>query len=185
MRAAPAGARRAACPCSTKVPFSRWSCRLARAAACGSWVTMIDRLAELLVEPVQQRQHFLRALRVELAGGLVEQDQRRVGHDRARDRDPLLLAARELARVVVQPVVQPDDAERDPHPLVALLLREPREQQRQLHVLERGEDGSRLNDWNTNPTFRERHSASCAGVIALTSAPPTRTCRWWACRARR
>ena len=35
--------------------------------------------------------------------------------------------------------------------------------------------GSRLNDWNTKPTFRERHSASCAAVIALTSAPPTRT----------
>ena len=35
--------------------------------------------------------------------------------------------------------------------------------------------GSRLNDWKTKPTLRERHSASCAGVIALTSAPPTRT----------
>ena len=34
--------------------------------------------------------------------------------------------------------------------------------------------GSRLKDWKTKPTFRERHSASCAGVIALTSAPPTR-----------
>src|SRR5262249_30118786 len=37
--AAMAGAAVAACSCSTKVPFSRWSWRLARAAACGSWVT--------------------------------------------------------------------------------------------------------------------------------------------------
>src|SRR6266852_490571 len=32
-----------------------------------------DRLVELPVQPLEQRQHFLRALGVELAGGLVEQ----------------------------------------------------------------------------------------------------------------
>ena len=41
---------------------------------------------------------FLRALRVELAGGLVQQDERRVGHDGARDGDALLLPAGELTR---------------------------------------------------------------------------------------
>ena len=72
-----------------------------------------DGLVELHVEPPEQLEHLVRALRVELAGRLVEQDERRVGDDGARDGDALLLAARELARVVVQPVGEPDDAERD------------------------------------------------------------------------
>ena len=39
----------------------------------------------------------------------------------------------------MQPVVQPDHAEGELHPLVAFLLGEPGEQQRQLHVLIGGE----------------------------------------------
>ena len=35
-------------------------------------------------------------MRVEVAGRLVGEDQRRVGDERARDRDPLLLTAGEL-----------------------------------------------------------------------------------------
>ena len=61
-------------------------------------------------------------------------------------------------------------------PLVALLLREPGEQQRQLHVLERGEHGQQVERTGTRSRRSARASrASCAGVIALTSAPPTRT----------
>jgi hypothetical protein len=54
-------------------------------------------------------------------------------------RDALLLSARELARVVVHPVGQPDDAEGDRRALGAVLLVQVREQQGQLDVLLRRE----------------------------------------------
>ena len=56
-------------------------------------------------------EHVLGGARVEVSGRLVgEQDARRIG-DRARDRDPLLLAARELCRPMVEPLLQPEIAE--------------------------------------------------------------------------
>ena len=177
---------RRAWPCSTNVPFSRWSCRLARAAACGSWVTTMIVLPNSSLSRPSSASTSCELLRVELAGGLVEQDQRRVGHDRARDGHPLLLAARELARVVVQPVVQADDAERDAHPLLALLLREPGEQERQLHVLERGEDGQQVE--RLEHEARRSASATPRAAPASSRSPrrrPRAPCRWWACRARR
>ena len=49
---------------------------------------------------------MLRRVRIEIAGRLVgEQDARRIG-DRARDRDALLLAARQFRRPVRQPLVE-------------------------------------------------------------------------------
>ena len=59
--------------------------------------------------------------------------------DGARDRDALLLTARELARVVVHSVLEADHAERGLRALLALGARQAREQERQLDVLERGE----------------------------------------------
>ena len=58
-------------------------------------------------------EHFLGRLAVEVAGGLVADQQRRVGDDRARDRDALLLAARELGRLVARAVGQADQLQRD------------------------------------------------------------------------
>ena len=84
-------------------------------------------------------EHFAARLRVEVARRLVGEQQRRVGDDRARDRDALLLPAGELPRIVLLAVAEADDVERGHHVLAALLLREVREQQRQLDVLERGE----------------------------------------------
>ena len=72
-----------------------------------------DGLLELPVEPLEQVEDLVGRLAVEVAGGLVGEQQRRVGDDRARDRDALLLAARELARVVVEAVAEPDDLERE------------------------------------------------------------------------
>jgi len=40
--------------------------------------------------------------------GLVGDDQQRVGHQRPRDRHALLLAARQLVRVMLDPVRQAD-----------------------------------------------------------------------------
>src|SRR5688572_23435905 len=45
-------------------------------------------------------------LPVEVAGGLVGEHARGLRHQRARDRDPLALAARELAGPMLQPVAE-------------------------------------------------------------------------------
>ena len=47
-------------------------------------------------EAAQELEHLMAGLGVEIAGGLVGEQQLRVVHERAGDRQPLLLAAREL-----------------------------------------------------------------------------------------
>ena len=94
-----------------------------------------DRLAAIRDEQRQQVQDLVGALAVEVARRLVAQQEGRVGHDRARDRDALLLPARELAREVVHAILEPHDAERGLDALAPLGLRERREEQRQLDVL--------------------------------------------------
>ena len=80
----------------------------------------------------------LAARRVEVAGRLVGEEQRRLGDDRARDRDALLLAAGELAGRVLLPAGQAR-----PTPSAARasrrrsLGRDAAIDQRQLDVLER------------------------------------------------
>ena len=54
-------------------------------------------------EPAHHVEHLADELRVERRGRLVEEHQLRLHGERARDRDPLLLAARELRRVAVEP----------------------------------------------------------------------------------
>src|SRR5581483_1393140 len=63
----------------------------------------------------------------------------RVVRERARDRDALLLAARELARQVVEPPVEADALEQLLHPLAAVAPCEVRRRERRLDVLRRGE----------------------------------------------
>src|SRR5262245_60141536 len=56
------------------------------------------------VEAQQQVDDLGAGRRIEVAGGLVGQDEGRPPRHRARERDPLLLAARQLGRVVVRAV---------------------------------------------------------------------------------
>src|SRR6185503_2899766 len=60
-----------------------------------------DRLAQVVVQPLEQPEDLLGGRAVEIAGGLVGDDQRRVRDQRTRDRDALLLPARKLVRLVV------------------------------------------------------------------------------------
>ena len=71
-------------------------------------------------------------LAIEVAGRLVATRIGGVVHDGARDRDALLLPARELARVVVHPVFEADDAERGLRALLPLGAAEAREEEREL-----------------------------------------------------
>jgi len=64
--------------------------------------------------PVQRQQELddlLAGRGVEIAGGLVGQEQAGVERDRAGERDALLLAARELDRIVMRAAAKPDVAE--------------------------------------------------------------------------
>src|SRR5258708_13967082 len=71
-----------------------------------------DGLVEFLVQASQQLEHFLRALCVELPRGLVEQNERGIRYDGACNGDALLLPARELTRIVAEPIRRTNDPER-------------------------------------------------------------------------
>jgi hypothetical protein len=102
-----------------------------------------DGLAEFAVQLVQQVQHLGGGGAVEVAGGLVGDDQRRVGHQCAGDGHALLLAAGELVGVVVGAVGQADHGQHRFH-AAALGAAQAGQQQRQLDVLEGVSTGIRL-----------------------------------------
>ena len=76
-----------------------------------SWLTtiMVMPLSRKRTHDLQHRAH---QLGIERAGRLVEQHDPRLERDRARDGDPLLLAARQLGRPVVGAIGQADPLER-------------------------------------------------------------------------
>ena len=78
-----------------------------RAAIAGSCVT-IRIVCVLRVEPMEQRHDVLGRRRVEVAGRLVAEQQRRLGHERACDRGALPLTTGELKRLVLHALREPD-----------------------------------------------------------------------------
>ncbi len=70
--------------------------------------------AELLLDAAELEAHLLAESCVEVRERLVEQEERRLHHERAGKREPLLLAARELRRLAVGQVLEPNRCE---HPL--------------------------------------------------------------------
>src|ERR1017187_858985 len=96
-------------------------------------------LAEFLVQAHQNGEHFERGRGVQVAGGLVGQNQRRVGDDGARHSDTLLLAAGKLSRQVMQSIAEAHQGERGGGVLDALGLLQIRELERKLDIFQRGE----------------------------------------------
>ena len=88
-------------PPQRATPFSRCSVRVGALGGVRVVRDHHDRLAVLAVERLQQVEDFVARLAIEIARRLVAEQQRRVGDDGARDADALLLAARELARIVL------------------------------------------------------------------------------------
>ncbi len=74
---------------------------------------------------------------VEIAGGFIGEQQPGTHHHRARDRRPLLLAARKLVGAVLGPRGQAHRGERVSDPLPPLLGENPGEHHRQFHVSRR------------------------------------------------
>ena len=89
------------------------------------------------VQTVEEVEHLAGRRGVEVSGGLVGEDDRGIGDDRARDRDALLLAARQLRRLVLGAIREPDHLERGAGPLRPLARLHSRVDQRQLDVAER------------------------------------------------
>ena len=86
----------------------------------------------------EQRHDLDAGARVEVAGRLVGQHQARLVDQRARDRHPLLLPARELAGMVVQALAEADALQRGDRARAPALARvHAGVDQRQLDVLER------------------------------------------------
>src|SRR5690606_39558002 len=103
-----------------------------------------DHRVALLVEPAQQVQHLLAAAAVEGAGRLVGEDHLAAVHQGARDRDPLLLAARELARAVAEPVAEAELVEQTPCPGQALAVRHAGVDRGHLDVFRRARGGQQM-----------------------------------------
>ena len=117
----------------TSRPSKSSTSRCAWPAYLGSWVTTHSRGA-LAVE-LREQVHDLGAVPgVEVPGGLIgEQHQRPAGY-RARHRDTLLLAARQLSGIVMDAVKQTHPLERLVHGMLALRGRHAAIDQRQLDV---------------------------------------------------
>jgi hypothetical protein len=79
-----------------------------------------DREPEPLLELADLLAHLAPQPRVEVRQRLVEQQDRGLEHERARDRDPLLLAARELGRQAVVVAFESDGGERLASPAVGV-----------------------------------------------------------------
>ena len=97
-------------------------------------------LAELSIEAREQFQDLPGGNPVEIAGRFVGNDDRRIGHHRAGDRHPLLLAARELRRIMIQPVLKSDHLKHEIHVRLPLLSRESGQKQGQLDVFKGSQD---------------------------------------------
>ena len=67
-----------------------------------------DRQAVVAIEPLEDVHDLDARSRVEIAGRLVRQQQLRIVDERAGDCDPLLLAAGQLIRMVIEPLAEPD-----------------------------------------------------------------------------
>ena len=77
-----------------------------------SWVTNTNVMPTLLLDLLELDLHLLAELAVERAERLVEQEDAGPVDERTRERDPLALAAGELARLAVPEAVEPHDVER-------------------------------------------------------------------------
>ena len=107
-----------------------------------------DRLAPG-VHPVEDLEDLEAGLAVEVAGGLVGEDQRGLVHERPGDGRPLALSPGELGRAVLCPVREADPVEGRARQLLALRARDPGIQEGELHVAQKrglGEEVEGLED---------------------------------------
>ena len=148
--------------CARRAPATMRSQRLATARIMGDEE---QRRAVLALEREQQIDDLRSGLLVEIAGRLVGEDDPGARRERARDGDALLLAARKLARIVGQPVAEPDALEmRLRH--CARHRRRPLNSSGTATFSSAVMVGMRWKDWNTMPMASRRKSASVILLLA-------------------
>ena len=123
---------------STKAPSRIEISRSAVAATRESWVTITQRLPGR-AQAVEQPEHVQGRGAVEVAGRLVGEHDERLVAERAGDRDPLTLAARERRGQMLGAVGEPDLLQQLRGPASRRARRAPGQQRGQLDVLHRGE----------------------------------------------
>ena len=96
---------------------------------------MITVLPTSAAQCAQDFEHSFRGIGVEISGGLVRDDDVRVGDDRAGDGDPLLLTAGELRRQMPRAIRKSNEIERCGDNLPAAAGGNGRQQQRKFDVL--------------------------------------------------
>ena len=109
---------------------------------------------------LHQRQDVGAGLRVEVAGRLVGQQDRRIHGQRARDRDALALAARELVGKMIQARAQLHQVEQLARPIVDLLARPAAQMQRQRDVLDARQARQQIEELKDEAELVPPHRAS-------------------------
>ena len=130
-----------------------------------------DQRGAVGVDAVEQRGNLFARRAIEFACRFVREQQPRTVGERARNRDALHLAARQLRRPMVGARGEADVFEQ-------LSVRVRRRafgaaglRQRQLDVLAAVSIGSRKNRWKTKPICRSRSRLRCRSDSAVTSFP--------------
>ena len=95
--------------------------------------------ADVVLDRLQLELHLLAELQVEGAERLVEQEHARAVDERAGERDALLLAARELARLALVEAGEPDEPQDLGHAPLDVLAADPAAAQAEGDVLEDGQ----------------------------------------------
>src|SRR5437867_10153955 len=115
--------------------------------------------AALLIQSLKDSHHFDAGLRIEVPGRLVGEHDRGVVDQGARDRDALLLTARQLVRMMIRTVPETDQREHVQRALVALgrFHSAAAVQQRQLDVVERRGARQQVESLEHEPDFPVAH----------------------------
>ena len=133
-----------------------------------------DGRAQALVQIVDQRQNLLAGVRIEIAGGLVGQQNRRIDGERARDGDALALAAGKF-------VGQVREAVRELHQVQQLagafvdLPRPAAQMQRQRDILETRQRRQQVEELENESDLVAAHPGQVIVGQAASGSPSIRT----------
>ena len=119
------------------------------------------------MESPQQRQHLLRALAVQGAGGLVGQQQIRVVDQRPGYRQPLTLPARERVRQPPAVLADTQQTEQFTAREMAARRRMPPRMPGSTRLSRTLTPSSRLKNWKITPTWRRRNPRQPLFVAAV------------------
>ena len=111
---------------------------------------------------------------VEIAGRLVGHQQLRLAGERARDRDALLLAARQLLRIMRASAAR-GRRDRATRRARAVASAAPASSSGSITFSSAVNAGSSWNDWNTKPSSRWRSAARASSSCAESAMPSSQT----------